>query len=167
MRSRRDNNGCAMRDSARGAWIALVLAAVLLVQNAGFAQTVHQYTLGERYTRQALFCRSPAARDALIALWSQGIGEPLPQGCSIEQISFNVSAIARNTTTSRPSRSIRADGSYGEDGPRLMVPGRFLIAQLAASRPGAVRTRVYIFFFTATTAIRTSDGGTVPELDDP
>jgi hypothetical protein len=167
MRSDRESHRTGIPTTIRSLWIALALLATLLLHNRASAQSPHPVVVGERYTARSLFCRTPAARNALIVLWQQGLREPMPQGCSIENITFDILGIARNTVTRRPSRDMRADGTYGEGGPRMMVPGRFLVAQIATTGTGSSRERIYVFFYSDAVVVRTNDGRPAPVLDDP
>jgi hypothetical protein len=164
MTRQQDSVATVLRRSARLALVALSLSAGFSLQEAVNAETMYYYVVGRHYQNQILFCRSPAARNNLIVLWQQGIGGvrgPQPQGCALERIAFEVLGLARNTVTAMPGEELR------EDGTRRRLPARFLVAHVAATRPGLPRERIYVVLLSDLVSIRTIDGRPVPELDDP
>jgi hypothetical protein len=146
----------AVRRSARITAVALTLSAGFPVHDVASAEPRYACVVGRHYQNQILFCRSPAARNALIVLWQQGIPDQgrMPQGCQIEGIAFVVIGIARDTNTMRITTTGRA-------------PGRFLVAERVMPIPEPSPRRIYVFFYSDVILVRTNDGRPGPELDDP
>lgn len=148
-------------------WITgtVMACAVLELWGCGFltvsrshAQPVRELIVGQAYQRHSLFCRSPAARNAMIVLWQQGLEGPLPSGCALATIAFIPLGVSPRTSVLRPVSRPELTG---------FAPGEFWVAE--PLEPPDLRSagRIYIFFPPTVIRLIHSDGRPAPSIADP